>query len=223
MKFDLGEDLLSREEQNEARDSWINRARAHRRGGQAGPLDRARERREERAVDSIKPTAPVNIEPPSQYLKKMKILTGDEETEGTNVAANKESGFARRLRQLKEAKRKELAALAEADSAQGKMSAAVNKYKRIKRIVQAVKIISAAGASVGDVLVSAGTFLVTAHVEWIYSKFNANYPFAPWERRLVIFVDIIIFLELLAIAVIITVIYQQYQGGGSTLLKFIGK
>lgn len=206
---EFGEDLTPEQEQK-TRD-WISEARVHRRGS---------ERREERAVDSIKPTAPIDtkVSPVAPVETQQSVAE-----EPAGAAANKESTFAGRLRRLREAKQKELAALAEEASAKGKLSAAVNKYKHIKRIVQAVKIISAAGASVGDILVSAGTWLVTAHGEWIYSKFNANYPFAPWERRVVIFVDIIIFLELLAIAVIITVIYQQYQGGGSTLLKFIGK
>lgn len=201
MKFDLGEDLLSREEQNEARDSWINRARVHHRGDEL--------------------PAPTPIHPPAINTK---VLPFQQPQAKQSTETNKESRFARRLRQFKSAKKKALGMEAGEGGAKGTAQAAARQYKRIKRIIQVVKVVTAAGASAGEIFVSAGVFLVTAHGEWIYSKFNAKYPFAPWERWLVITVDIIIFLVLLAIAVIVTVLYQQFQSlGGGAALKVIGK
>lgn len=69
-----------------------------------------------------------------------------------------------------------------------------NPYKRIQRVLDFIKIFSGVTASMGDMVVSAPTFLIVAHGEWIFSKLVPKYKIPRWKKMLVVAVDIFIFL-----------------------------
>lgn len=135
--------------------------------------------------------------------------------------------MAKRMKALRE-KRKEQEAKAgvEEEAKEGRIPglsqyrSARNKYKRIKNIIRIIKLVSAAGSSMGDIFISAGTFIITAHGELIYHRINPQYPFAQWEKWLIIAVDIIIFLILIIIAILLVAVYQLIDNPGG-VLEFI--
>lgn len=74
-----------------------------------------------------------------------------------------------------------------------------NPYKRIQRVLDFIKVFSGVTASMGDLVVSAPTFLVVAHGEWIFSKLVPKYKIPGWKKMLVVAVDIFIFLFFLTL------------------------
>ncbi|MDP1709337.1 MAG: hypothetical protein Q8L21_00415 [Candidatus Komeilibacteria bacterium] len=130
--------------------------------------------------------------------------------------------LANRLRQIQAQARARMK-LAEQAESKSKIQGAVDKYKNIKKIIQAVKIASAVGTSIGDIFVSLGMFIITAHGELIYAKFiNKNYPIASWEKWFVVVVDIIIILMLTGLFVLIYKTIELLDSlGVTTILNLV--
>jgi len=117
----------------------------------------------------------------------------------------KQDRVAERLEMLRKRKQ-ELYKKAGVEAASGKIG--VKQYKQIKNVLRIIKTVSALGSSLGDVFVSAGTFIISAHAEWWYSSRHPEYKFEPWEKLATVVIDFMIFLIVFMYIIVIAVIAQ---------------
>lgn len=87
------------------------------------------------------------------------------------------------------------------------------KYKQIRNILRIAKV--GTGITVAGLILT----VLMAHAEWIYHKFNKNYPFTKLDKILTLAADAII---LLALVIILSIIYITQILPGQLLLEYIG-
>lgn len=163
------------------------------------------------------------LSPEVQGAKKKEVLgEGATREEGqkaqgreqTEVEPEKEARLARALRQKREQSLKSQKAkqAVEALKGIGGVGGAKDVYKGIKQIIRVIKLVTGGAGSIGEILVSAPSFILVAHAEWLYSAFlNPKYKIAWWEKALVLIADFIIFVIFLLVIVLIALIAYFIQ------------
>lgn len=92
----------------------------------------------------------------------------------------------------------------------GKIQTAKNlaqKYKQIRNILRIAKI--GTGITVAGLIIT----VLVAHAEWIYHKFNNNYPFTKLDKILTLAADGIILLALAILMFIAYLILNPVEAG----------
>lgn len=220
-KQDLGEDLLSRQQEEQAK-QWIEEARAASAARGQGREPPPRERRDKRAVDSIKPAAPANL-----ALSTTAPLAGGA---GATVAspaaaaATPAASWSQRWRALQEQRRRgqSAAAPAQAEAAAG---GTVQRALSFAQIAINRYVLKAAFAAMLDPTFVLSTLsFVYLNFHYLKSRSGQSRLFRPMsspQKYLLLFIDVIFPLTILAGAALLIVLFQKFGGLGTAALKFL--
>ena len=214
-----------------------------------------------RAVDSVQTGAPVNdrfipeqsapadnedeeqdVSAPDEQRQEPRtdIPTGEPENVAPADQGPVASSWRKRLEAKRQARAEQYKSLGiEGAGADVKAKSFVNRYRRIKTIIRAIKAVSAVGTALGDVFFSIWVLFLSINGErlgeWLFTKFRPQYQKQLEEQKkndpFRIFDDVLfwggwllIFMVLLLAAALIVFLYQQFGSlGGGAALKFIGK
>lgn len=168
----------------------------------------------------LTPTPPLSGMPSGETQKKEEgknkrtseeIQQERQEPEQPESGPESESRLARALRQKREQALKSQKAKQAVEALKG-IGGAKDVYKGIKQIIRVIKLVTGGAGSIGEILVSAPSFILVAHAEWLYSAFlNPKYKIAWWEKALVLIADFIIFVIFLLVFALIALIAYFIQ------------
>ncbi|MBU4332017.1 hypothetical protein KKD19_00095 [Patescibacteria group bacterium] len=94
-------------------------------------------------------------------------------------------------------------------------------YKGIKNIIRVIKMVTGGLGSIGEIFASAPSFILIAHLEWLYSFFNKKYKIAWWEKAFVLIADCIIGLIFLFVVLLVAILAYVFANPIETV-KEIG-